>query len=160
MPDKDAQAIITLLQEARMQVITNPLSNLYVKGIDGRHPEGITRVDDLLAAGIPVAMGSDNTHDVFCPMGSADMLQAALFLAYQTRTGNLPLIRTILTMATITGAQILHLDPSYGLEPGCAADLVILDAKTPETALIQQRPRLYVIKRGQLVAKAGHLVNP
>ena len=40
----------------------------------------------------------------------------------------------------------------YGLEPGCTADLVVLDAATMPEALRQQAARRWVIRQGSVVA--------
>ena len=45
----------------------------------------------------------------------------------------------------------MHLD-NYGLEKGCNGDLVILQCKNPVEALRLKPPRLYVIRRGQIIS--------
>jgi Amidohydrolase family. len=55
-------------------------------------------------------------------------------------------------MITHAPAKILGLR-GYGLEVGCVADLVILDALTADEALAQVAPRLRVYKAGRLVYK-------
>ena len=54
------------------------------------------------------------------------------------------------------GARVMK-DSGYGLEPGKQADLVVLPGDTPAQAVIEQPPRTFVLKQGQLVAKAGVL---
>ncbi len=41
----------------------------------------------------------------------------------------------------------------YGLKPGCAADLVVLDTTEPQGLLAMVPPRRYVIKAGTVVAE-------
>ena len=41
----------------------------------------------------------------------------------------------------------------YGAEPGCVADLVIIDAADPLEALTRRADRTHVIKRGRVVAE-------
>ncbi len=45
----------------------------------------------------------------------------------------------------------------YGIQPGKKADLVILDATSPEEAIVTQAKRLYVIKNGRIVVENGIL---
>ena len=40
----------------------------------------------------------------------------------------------------------------YGIEPGCTADLVVLDADSMQEALRLQAARRWVIRRGSIVA--------
>jgi cytosine deaminase len=40
----------------------------------------------------------------------------------------------------------------YGLAPGCAADLMVIDAHSPAQAILEQSPRLAVFKAGVQVA--------
>ena len=48
-------------------------------------------------------------------------------------------------------ARMLRL-PNYGLAPGCAADLMVIDAPSAAQAILQQSPRLAVFKAGVQVA--------
>ena len=40
----------------------------------------------------------------------------------------------------------------YGLAPGCAADLMVIDARSPAQAILEQSRRLAVLKAGVQVA--------
>jgi cytosine deaminase len=42
---------------------------------------------------------------------------------------------------------------NYGTEPGCQADLVILDAANPAEAITKQADKNIVIKRGNIIAE-------
>ncbi len=65
-------------------------------------------------------------------------------------------IEMLLDLATYGGAKVMK-DGQYGLEVGKRADLVVLPGNTPAQAVIEQPPRTFVIKDGQLVAKGGKL---
>jgi cytosine deaminase len=80
-----ADRIIKKMVKAKMHVITNPLTNLYIRGPNPQVSTGPTRIKDLLDAGIHMAAGTDNTRDFFAPLGNADMLLTSLLLAYQRR---------------------------------------------------------------------------
>ncbi len=157
---ENADRIISKLVKADMKVIANPPTNLYIRGPNPRLPTGPTRVNDLLNAGVPVGIGTDNTGDFFAPLGNADMLHAALLMAYTRRLGGRPVVQTVFDMATTTGASFMGLEPSYGVMEGGKADLVVLDAKNKEEALVDLVPRAYVIKNGQIVVKQNQLVCP
>ncbi|MHA1713303.1 MAG: amidohydrolase family protein [Candidatus Ranarchaeia archaeon] len=155
--EDDAKRVIDKMSKAKMRVITNPPTNLYIRGPNPMHPTGPTRVKALLDAGIEVAIGTDNTRDFFAPLGNADMMFATLLLALQRRLGDRPVVDTVLTMATEKGAEMLGITPCYGVAEGCCADLLVLRANSLEEAVIDLAPRDIVIKRGKVIVKNGEL---
>jgi cytosine/creatinine deaminase len=48
-------------------------------------------------------------------------------------------------------ARIMGLE-GYGLEPGCHADMVVLQAADPIEAIRLKATRLFVIRRGEVIA--------
>lgn len=72
------------MKRAGINVITNPVTNLMLQGRLDKQPirRGITRVKELLAAGVNVSFGQDCVKDTFYPYGSADMLQVANVVAH------------------------------------------------------------------------------
>lgn len=111
----------------------------------------LTRVLELMEAGVNVACGTDNMQDPFVRFGDADPLKALLLLAQVTNElHNAGLERLWRTM-TDNAARMLRL-ADYGLEPGCRADLVLFDAATVPEAILLQAPKLAVVKAGAQVA--------
>jgi cytosine deaminase len=53
---------------------------------------------------------------------------------------------------TKTPAAIMGLD-GYGLEPGCNADFVLLQARDPIDAIRLKATRLAVVRRGRVIAE-------
>jgi len=62
-------------------------------------------------------------------------------------------MRACFEAVTTRAARILHLD-GYGLEPGCDASFVLLQARDPVEAIRLRATRLKVWRRGQLLAEA------
>jgi cytosine deaminase len=52
---------------------------------------------------------------------------------------------------TVNGARALGLD-SFGLAPGCQADMVVLQAKDVHEAIRLRPARLHVIREGKMIA--------
>ncbi len=79
MSPDDARRTIDELREAGVGIVTLPAANLFLQGREAGRlpPRGLTRVKELLAAGIPVAAASDNIQDPFVPTGSGDLLEIA-----------------------------------------------------------------------------------
>ena len=153
-PDRYARKVIGKLARARIHMITNPPTNLLLQGRLDKQPirRGITRVKELLEAGVNVAMGQDCVMDTFYPFGRADMLEVALITAHAAQMGLPHEIETVFGMATTRAAAVLRL-ADYGVEPGCAADFVILDAPTAAEAIRLQAPRRWVVRRGRVIAE-------
>jgi cytosine deaminase len=146
-----AEQAIELIREADISVISMP--DLYRLGRDDRHHvrRGLTRVKELLDAGVNVAYASNNVRDALRPLGNFDLLEEALILSYGAHMDTVEELDTLLRMSTYNAARALRLD-NYGLDPGCAADLVALDAPTPSAAIASQAEKSYIFKRGQLMA--------
>ena len=147
--------LIPLMAEARLNVISNPLINITLQGRHDTYPKrrGLTRVPELMAAGLTVAFGNDCVMDPYYPMGSGDMLEVAsmgLHVAQMTgRAG----MRACFDAVTVNGARILGLN-GYGLEPGCNADFVVLQARDPVEAIRLRAARLFVVRRGKVIAES------
>jgi cytosine deaminase len=67
-------------------------------------------------------------------------------------------MRRMFDSVTVNGAKVLGLD-GYGLEPGCHADLVVLQAGDPIEALRLRAARLFVVRRGRVVAETPPVVS-
>jgi len=155
--EEHAKRVISKVREAEMSIISNPFTNLYLLSEDGR-PNGVTRVRELLDAGVNVVYATDNFNDGYNSLGNGDMLLAALFLAYQKRLNGKRAFSTLFKMGTTAAAKATGIIENYGIREGGRADLVILDAETPWDAIVFQAKRSYVIKRGKIAVENGNLL--
>jgi cytosine deaminase len=146
--------LIPLIREAGVNAIANPLINITIQGRHDTYPKrrGMTRVPELIAAGVTVAFGHDCVLDPWYPLGSADMLEvAAMGLHVAQMTGDAGM-RAAFDAVTVNAARILGLD-AYGIAPGCRADCVLLQARDPVEAIRLRATRLKVFRAGRLVAE-------
>ena len=145
--------LIPLLREAGVAAIANPLINITLQGRHDTYPKrrGMTRVPELLAAGVPVAFGHDCVMDPWYPLGSGDMLEVAAMGLHVAQMTGREAMRACFDAVTSTPASILGLD-GYGLAPGCRADLVLLQARDPVEAVRLRAARLAVVRAGRVVA--------
>jgi cytosine deaminase len=111
----------------------------------------MTRVPELQAAGVPVAFGHDCVMDPWYALGSADMLEVASMGLHVAQLTSAAQMRSCFDAVTAVPAGILGLD-GYGLEPGCRADCVLLQARTPVEAIRLRARRLAVVRRGSVLA--------
>ena len=146
--------LIPLMAEAQLQVVANPLINITLQGRHDTYPKrrGMTRVPELLAAGIHVAFGHDCVMDPWYSLGSGDMLEVAHMGLHVAQMTSQSAMRQCFDAVTVNPARILGL-PGYGLEAGCIADFVLLQARDPIEAIRLRATRLQVFKRGKLLAQ-------
>jgi cytosine/creatinine deaminase len=147
--------LLPLIREAGVAAIANPLINIVIQGRHDTYPKrrGLTRVPEMLDIGIPVAFGHDCVMDPWYSLGSGDMLEVAHMAIHVAQMTGLEAMRACFGAITATPAAILHLE-GYGLEPGCLADFVVLDAADPIDAIRTKAARLFVLRRGKVIASA------
>ncbi|WP_233530956.1 amidohydrolase family protein [Paenibacillus alkalitolerans] len=150
MPDEVAGHLIGRMAEAGLGAVTLPGANLYLQGRRDGFPvrRGVTRVKELLAAGIPLAAASDNIHDPFHPFGRGDLVLIGLVTAYAAHMGSPSDLRTLLRMITDIPAAVLGLT-DYGVKAGNKADFVIFDGRSPEELFTELPERRWVYRGGR-----------
>jgi cytosine deaminase len=152
--DRLASATIAQVAQAEMSVVTLPSANLYLQGRKDRQPirRGITRVKDLIAAGVNVVCGADNVKDMFNPFGRPDPVFNANLLGHVAQMGGWDEQHYLLESITVRAAAAVGL--SNRLEPGAPADLVAFDSYTYRDVLSDLPWPLYVVKRGSIMTGA------
>jgi len=146
--------LIPLMAEAQLHVVANPLINITLQGRHDSYPKrrGMTRVPELMAAGLTVAFGHDCVMDPWYSLGSGDMLEVAHMGLHIGQMTSQAAMRQCFDAVTCNPARILGLE-GYGLEAGCYADMVLLQAQDPVEAVRLRANRLKVWRRGQCVAE-------
>jgi cytosine deaminase len=146
--------LLPLIQESGVAAIANPLINITLQGRHDSYPKrrGMTRVPEMLAAGINVAFGQDCVLDPWYSLGSGDMLEVAHMGLHVAQMTGQNAMRSCFEMVTAHPARILGL-PDYGLAPGCHADLVWLDASDPVEAIRLRATRRMVLRRGKIISQ-------
>jgi cytosine/creatinine deaminase len=145
--------LIPLIREAGVSVVANPLINIALQGRHDTYPKrrGMTRVPELLAAGIEVAFGHDCVMDPWYSLGSADMLEVAHMGLHVAQMTGQAAMRQCFNAVTEAPAKVMGLE-GYGIGKGCYADFVVLQAKDPVEAIRTRATRLAVVRRGKVVA--------
>jgi len=116
-------AEIDIIARRGVRVSHMPLSNCEVGG-------GVAPVPDLLAAGVPVGLGSDGyITDMFEVMRGAFLIHKAHRQDPRVMPANV-----VWRLATEGGAQVLGLDRVGRLAPGWQADLQLIDSDLPTPA--------------------------
>jgi cytosine deaminase len=147
--------LLPLMAESGVAAIANPLINITLQGRHDTYPKrrGMTRVPELLAAGVPVAFGHDCVMDPWYGLGSGDMLEVAHMGLHVAQMTGQAAMRQCFQAVTEAPARILGLQ-GYGIAPGCRADLVWLDARDPVEAIRLRAARRLVLRAGEVVSEA------
>ncbi len=148
--------LLPLMREAGLHAVANPQINITLQGRHDTYPKrrGMTRVPELLAAGINVGFGHDCVMDPWYSLGSGDMLEVAAMGLHVAQMTSQAQMRQCFDAVTVNSARILGL-ADYGLEVGKSADFVLLQAGDPVEAIRLRATRLLVVRRGQVLACAA-----
>ncbi len=152
--------LLPLMAEAQVHAVANPLINIVIQGRHDSYPKrrGMTRVPELRSYGINVAFGHDCVMDPWYSLGSADMLDVAHMALHLAHMTSREAMRYCYDAVTTNAAKIMGLD-GYGLEVGCNGDLVVLQAADPIEAIRLKARRLFVVRRGKVVAESARQVT-
>jgi cytosine/creatinine deaminase len=149
-PAAEAAATIDLVKAAGIGIISLPMCNLYLQDrVPERTPRwrGITLLHELRAAGVPVAIASDNCRDPFYGFGDHDGLevftQAARIAHLDRPYGNWA--RAIAT----TPADLMGLETLGRIAIGLPADLVLFTARSFSELLSRGQADRQVLRSGR-----------
>lgn len=124
---------------------------------------GTLPLTELLDAGVRVGLGEDGQRDYWSPYGNADMLDRTWQLAFTQRYRDDAAIERCLQVATVGGRAVLNRSaerlPTATPDPGATtlavgdvADLVLIEAETPTSAVMDRPGARAVLHQGRLVA--------
>lgn len=153
-PDDYAFQVIQLVKAAGMTICANSHVALIATDFSPNQPwpRGLTRVRELLDAGVPVACGQDDIDNWFYPFGRNDLLEVAHFMAHNGQFAWQGEVDRVLPMVTSVPAQLLGIE-QYGVSVGSTANLVLLNAPDWHTTLQFQSSKRYVILQGKIVSE-------
>ncbi|WP_392563346.1 cytosine deaminase [Orbus wheelerorum] len=148
--------LFRILKLSGINFVANPLVNIHLQGRFDTYPKrrGITRVKELLEAGINVCFGHDDVFDPWYPLGTANMLQVLHMGLHICQLMGYEQINQSLALITTNSAKTFYLsDKQYGINKGNDANLIILPAKNGFDAVRRQTHILYSIRHGKIIAR-------
>ncbi|MFC4299487.1 amidohydrolase family protein [Castellaniella hirudinis] len=160
-PDDEARRAIEAAAEAGVGVCTLPAANLFLQGRGSGHrvPRGLTRVTELLDAGVTVATASDNIQDAFVPVGAGDPLEIARWTILAAHLLEDAAGRAF-DMVTAAPARLMGLDGQYGLRCGAAANLLLTRCEHVEDLVAGGALARTVLHQGRVVAGSFDAMRP
>ena len=137
--------LFKLLRRAGIRFAVCPAENLYLQGRQDSYPKrrGITRVKELLEAGLNVSFAQDSISDPWYPLGNGNLMNILDIGLHACQLMSLKEIENALDLITVHGAKTMNLD-AYGIKEGRMADFIILDAGTPFDAV--QSRQMYCVR--------------
>ena len=146
--------LLPLIADSGVAVVANPLINITLQGRHDTYPKrrGMTRVPELMDSGVIVAFGHDCVLDPWYGLGSGDLLEVAHMGLHVAQMTSRDGMRRCFDAVTVNAAKVLGLE-RYGIEPGCDASFVLLQARDPIEAIRLRAVRLMVVRQGKVVAQ-------
>ena len=150
LPPERLEPVVRRLAETGVAVTVLPSTDLYLMGRRQRHSviRGVLPAHELLRAGVNCSLSTNNVLNPFTPFGDCSLVRIANLYANVCHVGTREDLRECLAMVTERSARLMRIE-SYGIAAGKAADLVVLDCRTPEQAVAELSAPLHGFTRGR-----------
>ena len=137
------------IADAGVAVTVLPATDLFMMGRDQDHSvrRGLADANVLVEHGVNCSISSNNILNPFTPMGDGNLVRLANMQANVCQIGQAHRLRECFCMLTDRSAKLMNLT-DYGIAVGNPADIVVIDATTPEQAVAEIRAPLVAFKRG------------
>ncbi|WP_323751412.1 cytosine deaminase [Marinobacter sp.] len=158
--DAYCSRLFRLLKKSNIRFLSMPTESLHLQGRFDSYPKrrGITRVPELLDAGLKVAFGQDSIRDPWYPMGNGNMLRTLDVGLHACHMLGMNRIERCLELITDNGAAALNLK-NYGIAPGQPARCAVLQGQNAYEVLLGQHPVLASVRDGNVLVQRA-AVNP
>lgn len=153
--DAYAYKLFRLLNMSDIHFVSNPLVNIHLQGRFDTYPKrrGLTRVKELLEAGLNVCFGHDDIFDPWYPLGTGKMLQVLHMGIHAAQLMGYEQIVNSIDMITTNSAKTLQIEDQYGIEAGKPANFIVLSAENEYEAIRKQATVRYSFRNGKLIAE-------
>ena len=156
--DDVAIRVIDKIARAGVAVVSLPICNMYLQDRDNAHGvrtprwRGVTLLNELKAAGVPVAIASDNTRDPFYAYGDLDgfevLREGARILHFDhPQTDAFTWVRSV----GADPAAIAEFDYAATLASGAPADLVLFRARSWTELMSRPQTDRIVLRHGAAI---------
>lgn len=145
--------LFRLLSRSGISFISCPTESIHLQGRFDTFPKrrGVTRVNELLEAGMNVCFGQDSIVDPWYPLGNGNILrvlEAGLHICHMLGYERL---QHALDLVTVNSANAMQLGDRYGLEVGRPANLLILSADSDYEMIRSQGLPLCSVREGRVL---------
>ncbi|TGA97011.1 cytosine deaminase [Sporolactobacillus shoreae] len=150
-----AAKLFRVLKMSGINFVSNPLVNTHLQGRFDTYPKrrGVTRVKELLQAGINVCFGHDDIFDPWYPLGTGNMLQVLFMGLHVCQLMGYKEITEALDLITVNSAKALHVSEQYGIEEGKPANFLIMSEPDSYNVIRKLAPVCYSVHKGKVMAE-------
>ncbi|MBV9375725.1 MAG: amidohydrolase family protein [Alphaproteobacteria bacterium] len=154
MPPDQVASLGRRLADTGVAVTVLPLTDLFVMGRDQDHNvrRGVADANFLVEHGVNCSLSTNNVLNPVTPYGDCSLIRMANLHANVLQIGQPQQLREIFAMLTERSARLLNLK-DYGIIVGHPADIVVIDADSPQQAVAEIRHPVAVFKRGRQTVK-------
>jgi len=153
--DAYTSKLFRLLGMSEINFVSNPLVNIHLQGRFDSYPKrrGLTRVKELLEAGMNVCFGHDDIFDPWYPLGTGNMLQVLHMGIHASQLMGYEQIMNSIDLITTNSAKTMHIEGNYGIEVGKDANMIVLDGPDAYEVIRNQATVTYSIRKGQVISE-------
>jgi cytosine deaminase len=150
MPPGEVAALARRLADAGIAVTVLPATDLFLMGRDQEHSvkRGVADANLLLEHGVNCSLSSNNILNPATPYGDCSLIRMANLYANVLQVDRPAQLRECFRMLTDRSAQLLNLE-DYGFRIGNPADIVVIDAQSPEQAVAEISQPIAAFKNGK-----------
>jgi cytosine deaminase len=150
LPPGEVAALARSLADTGVAVTVLPTTDLFLMGRNRDHAvvRGVADANLMCEHGVTCSLSSNNVLNPATPYGDCSLIRMANLYANVLQIDRPNELRQCFEMLTARSARLLNL-PDYGFAPGRPADIVIIDAQSPEQAIAEIAQPLAVFKHGK-----------
>ena len=150
LPPDELEQTARRLADAGVNVTVLPATDLFLMGRTHNHavPRGVADANFLLEHGVNCSLSTNNVMNPSTPYGDCSLIRLANLHANVLQVAIPHELCDCFEMITTRSARILSL-ADYGVAVGHPADLVVIDAASPDQAVAQVRHPVAAFKRGR-----------
>jgi cytosine deaminase len=151
LPPDEFALLARRLVGAGVGVTILPATDLYLMGRAATHarPRGVVHAGPLLAHGVNCTISTNNVLNPFTPYGDASLIRMANLYANVCHEAGEAALGNCMAMITDRAARQMRI-PAYGIAEGAPANLVLLDAIDPASAIAELAQPLWGLKAGRM----------
>ena len=144
--------LMSKLAQSGINCISCPTENTYLQGRYDNYPKrrGLTRIDELTAAGVNVSLGQDSISDPWYPLGNGNLMNQLDFAIHISHLMSVEQIWNALDYITVNGAKTLHLS-DYGIREGSSASFIVIDAPNEFEAVRERAVIIRSVIKGRTI---------
>ncbi len=153
--DAYCSKLFRLLTESNIRFNSCPTESVHLQGRIDTYPKrrGVTRIKELVGAGLNVALGQDSIADPWYPIGVGNLLRVLEMGLHVSHMMGYEDLQHCLDLISINGAKNLCIEQQYGIEVGKPANFIIVDATNDYETIRFQSPILLSVHNGKVIVE-------